>query len=160
MGFESANFAYLPERSPVDGWHAFLLEKGAVPRSAGQSAFFHYVLKGTDHWIDLQIIHSGGERPDRVAVRIALCNPDQAIGPLLDLLRLLLEEVGGVVVDQHTGKRFKRWDQSAENVFRESFSEQQKRFAAFFGNRRAPIPADEVFDFFRRMAQSTDADAE
>ncbi len=149
MGFESARFSYSPDRSPAGGWEHFLSNKGAERRPSGTSRFRQYALKSSGYWIDFQILAAGGVLPERISIRIALCNPEQATEQLLNSLRLLLEEGGGAMVDENSGRRIRAWDSAAESTFRESLLQQQRRFRRFFGDRRAAVPAEEVFDIVR-----------
>ncbi len=148
MSFESANFLYWPERTPVGGWGRFLMQQGAEPRPDG-SGFPQYFVKGDDHWIDFQVVPSQGDNPERISVRIALCNPDPAVERLMHSLRLLLAEGGGTVVDQHSGKRIRILTPAAESILQESYLAQQRRFLTYFGSRKAAIPAEAVFELMR-----------
>jgi len=144
MGFESANYVYWPKRIPVIDWDSFLTINGAK-HNPEASHFPEYILQGCDHWIDLQILPATNNIPLRISVRIALCNPDPAIDRLLKLLHSLLAKGGGTLVDQYSHKMIRSWTPSAVGSLRESFQQQQQSFSKFFGNKKAAVPADQVF---------------
>ncbi len=149
MSFESANFLYFPESTPSGGWGRFLVRNGAEARRTG-SEFAQYTQKGKNYWIDFQILPANGDMLDQISIRSALCNPDPVIDHLLRSLRTLLAEGGGKVVDRHSGQEVRIWSPAAEAVLVQSFRDQQRRFSRFFGTSKAAIPAETVFEHFRK----------
>jgi len=148
MSFESANFVFWPETTPISGWGLYLLNHGAEPHPTGGNTE-QFALRGSEYWIDFQIVPSNSHIKERISIRMALCNPEPAFERLLKSLRNLLEEGGGVIVDQGSHSKIRTWTDTVESDLRTSYLEQQQRFRSFFGDRRAAIPADSVFEQMR-----------
>ena len=141
MGIESAVYWFVPGSGDSALARSTLAALGAQVVNEE-----HMILRGADHWIDVQL----DVPPPTVTLRIALSNPPRALGVLRETLSALDDADPGEVVDVATRERYETLDDSSWTVIAASFERRKREFQSHFGDFTAAISADDVFDRVHR----------
>ncbi len=146
MGVESAVFQvrYVGE---LDG----VLERamsvvGAEMRELAGGSTVKAVVSARDrYWIDVQAW------PDRalVSVRLALCNPPEAVSMLRTVLSVLLAASPAVVVEVNGDARLSELGDHSWSRIAEGLDGRRLEFQEHFGEFVAAISSDDVFTWIR-----------
>ena len=146
MGFEAANYKYIPGSGTSARAREMLKRLGAEAEALGGDGDSTYVLRGPDHWIDVQF-----SIPEpAISFRLALCNPDDVLQELNKVLSELIAIDDGQVVDLQTGERYVHLDQATWQEIIRGFKQKQAQFQKYFGTFTAAISAEQVFDYIAR----------
>lgn len=141
MGIESAVYWFVPGSGDSAVARNTLVALGAQVVDEQ-----HMVLRGAEHWIDVQL----DVPPPTVALRLALSNPPHALRLLRDTLSALKGADPGEVVDVAARERYDAFDDAAWSSIVASFERRKREFQSHFGEFTAAISADDVFDHVHR----------
>lgn len=137
MGVESAVYEYLPTSGALTKARAALIGAGAVVVDDQ-----YLVLRGCDHWIDIQVDTSA----QTVRLRMAFSNPQSSIMALRRAFETLAGAEPGKVVDVASRERFASADTDALQRLIDEFGRRRDEFQSTFGPLTAVVSANEVFD--------------
>lgn len=148
MGIESANYTVISSTTPEE--MDFTLDAVATRvLQVSPGVFPKWVKKDEQHWIDIMRGNFGPERRVAVSVRVALCNPPEAEVELRSLLGTLLDELGGSLCDEQTGRIYAGLDEPSWIEVRGGLRAKQNEFRKLFGSFEAAISGDAVFSALR-----------
>jgi hypothetical protein len=141
MGIESTVYQLIPETQESLCARQVLLDFGAEEVDEHR-----FVLRGPEHWIDIQV----GVPEPLVSLRVALCNPTSVLDVLRSVLAALLRGCEGEIVDIEGDRRISVLDEDTWRVLLASYELRRQEFRRQFGEMEAAISADEVFDYLER----------
>lgn len=138
VGQESANYSY---EIPLGQRHSardILRRIGAVPRGKDP---IHWVIRGHDHWIDLEL----NTPPGTIQFRIALSNPPGAIEVLRRVFEGLLSTAGGRILDLQRAKYVSRVNLRTWRSLVAAYElKKATGYAPVYGDLEAAISADDL----------------
>jgi hypothetical protein len=142
MGIESAVYWFTPGSGGSTRSRETLAALGADVVDEA-----HLILRGPQHWIDVQV----DVPPPTIALRIAFSNPIEVLDALRRTLGALEDADPGEVVDVATRERYRSVDDSTWASIVDSFEVWRREFQGHFGDFTAAISADNVFDHIHRQ---------
>jgi len=144
MGIESANYQFSPREASRASISAVLKDLGAFLREGSEGDLF--VIRGPEHWIDLDLADS----PNHISIRVAVCNPPPALSVLRGVFDALGARIGGELVDLETRHRHPaRLGDEEWRTLVSALEAKRSRFGKAFRDFRAALSGDHVFSYMR-----------
>jgi hypothetical protein len=154
MGFESANYHYVPGCAGVRELTDLLLRAWAKPLPRASGTFVYYVLRGPEHWIDIQVGAFSVAQGPSASIRVALPNPLPVLGALSKLFTLLLAEGEGYIIDKESKRTFTRINDSNWQIIESTYKARRALFQQYFGDFAAPISGEDVFAYVEKLRRN------
>jgi hypothetical protein len=151
MGFESIVYRYVPGRGDISQLVDALSQCGATPVEHPASSFRSFVTRSPTHWIDLQLVEAGEPSHCYLSVRVALCNPPEAIGVLRQLFQCLLSACGGSILEPVSKTTLTAVTDDTWHVINQGFEQRRQQFVLAFGPFAAPISGEQVMEYIRQQ---------
>ncbi len=145
MGLEAIVYYYVPNKKCSLNFEGVLTEFGAEKyRSKNFAEWNTYNLFSEDkYYIELLEITTK-DSFKYLSIRLALCNPENALDKLYELLTCLLEVGKGYIVDSYSKAEIREIDKLNQQLLFDSFIKKREKFHKNYGFFTKAISCDEI----------------